>query len=145
MTESAPIPQVTVNERAMARLRSGHVWVYESDVVDDGAAQPGAMVHVAGPKSKLLRSALYSSSSQIRLRLLSREQLRSEADLLQLTRQRLAEAVAYRSQVVCDSNAYRLVFSEPDLLPGLIVDRYTDIFTAHVLPPPFHLPHPNQP
>ena len=133
MTESAPIPQVTVNERAMARLRSGHVWVYESDVVDDGAAQPGAMVHVAGPKSKLLRSALYSSSSQIRLRLLSREQLRSEADLLQLTRQRLAEAVAYRSQVVRDSNAYRLVFSEADLLPGLIVDRYSDIYTVQVL------------
>ncbi len=125
--------KVIVNERAAKRLRDGHVWVYASDVLNDGGAKPGAMVHVIGPKDKILGSAIYSSSSQIKLRLIGREALRSEEELLQLIRQRLADAVAYRSKVVQNSNACRLVFSEADRLPGLIVDRYDDVFTLQVL------------
>jgi len=125
--------KVIVNERAAKRLRDGHVWVYASDVLNDAGAKPGAMVHVIGPKDKMLGSAIYSSSSQIKLRLVGRDALRSEEELLQLVRQRLAEAVAYRSKVVQNSDARRLVFSEADRLPGLIVDRYNDVFTFQVL------------
>ena len=53
--------------------------------------------------------------------------------MLQLIRERLAEAVAYRRKVVQNSNACRFVFSEADRLPGLIVDRYNDVFTLQVL------------
>jgi 23S rRNA (cytosine1962-C5)-methyltransferase len=125
--------KVIVNERAAKRLRDGHVWVYASDVLNDGGAVPGAIVHVVGPKDKFLGSAIYSSSSQIKLRLLGREALRSEEELLQLVRQRLTEALDYRARVVQDSNACRLVFSEADRLPGLIVDRYNDVFIVQVL------------
>jgi len=90
-------------------------------------------VHAIGPKDKILGSAIYSSSSQIKLRLLGRDALRSEEELLQQVRQRLAEAVEYRSKVVQDSDACRLVFSEADRLPGLIIDRYNDVFTIQVL------------
>jgi len=128
-----PPRKVIVNERAAKRLRDGHAWVYASDVLNDAGAKPGAMVHVIGPKDKILGSAIYSSSSQIKLRLLGREALRTEEELLQLVRQRLAEAVAYREKVVQNSDACRLVFSEADRLPGLIVDRYNDIFTLQVL------------
>ena len=62
--------KIIVNERAAKRLRDGHVWVYASDVLNDAGAKPGAMVHVIGPKDKILGSAIYSSSSQIKLRLL---------------------------------------------------------------------------
>jgi 23S rRNA (cytosine1962-C5)-methyltransferase len=123
--------KIIVNERAAKRLRDGHVWVYASDVLNDAGANPGAMVHVIGPKDKILGSATYSSSSQIKLRMLGRDALRSEEELLQLVRQRLAEAVEYREKVVHD--ACRLVFSEADRLPGLIVDRYNDVFTLQVL------------
>jgi 23S rRNA (cytosine1962-C5)-methyltransferase len=125
--------KIVVNERAAKRLRDGHVWVYASDVLNDGGAVPGAIVHVVGPKDKFLGSAIYSSSSQIKLRLLGREALRSEEELLQLVRQRLTEALDYRARVVQDSNACRLVFSEADRLPGLIVDRYNDVFIVQVL------------
>lgn len=125
--------KVIVNERAAKRLREGHVWVYASDVLNDAGAQPGALVHVVGPKDKILGAAIYSSSSQIKLRLLSREALRSEEELLELVRRRLAEAVSYRTKVVQNSDACRLVFSEADRLPGLIVDRYNDVFTVQVL------------
>lgn len=127
------IPQVRINDRAAARLRGGHVWVYASDMVEEPAAEPGALVHVMGPKDKPLGSAIYSSASQIKLRLLSRELLASEEDLLRLVRQRLKEAVDYRGRWVRNSNAYRLVFSEADLLPGLIVDRYNDVHTLQIL------------
>jgi 23S rRNA (cytosine1962-C5)-methyltransferase len=125
--------KIVVNERAAKRLRDGHVWVYASDVLNDGGAVPGAIVHVVGPKDKFMGSAIYSSSSQIKLRLLGREALRSEEELLQLVRQRLTEALDYRARVVQDSNACRLVFSEADRLPGLIVDRYNDVFIVQVL------------
>jgi 23S rRNA (cytosine1962-C5)-methyltransferase len=125
--------KVIVNERAAKRLRQGHVWVYASDVLNDAGAQPGALVHVIGPKEKLLGSAIYSSSSQIKLRLLGREALGSEDELLHLVTQRLGEAISYRQKIVHDSDACRLVFSEADRLPGLIVDRYNDVFTVQVL------------
>jgi 23S rRNA (cytosine1962-C5)-methyltransferase len=134
MTErSSSIPKITVNARAAGRLRAGHVWVYESDVLSRQNAQPGALVHVADPKANLLGSALYSSSSQITLRLLAREALAGEEELLQLTARRLEEAVSYRRRIVHHSNACRLVFSEADRLPGLIVDRYNDLYTVQVL------------
>ena len=127
------LKKVTVNDRAAKRLREGHVWVYASDVVSDGGAAPGAIVHLVGPKDRVLGSAVYSSSSQIKLRLLGRELLTSEEELQQLMRQRLASAVAYRKALVHESNACRLVFSEADRLPGLIVDRYNDIYSFQVL------------
>src|ERR1051326_3958188 len=132
MANSSP-QKVIINERAAARLRSGHVWVYAADVLNDAGVQPGALVHVMGPKSKVLGSAIYSSSSQIRLRLLGRELLSSEDELVLMLRQRLAEAFNYRKKIVQDSDACRLVFSEADRVPGLIVDRYSDVYTFQVL------------
>ena len=125
--------KVIVNERAAKRLREGHVWIYASDVLNDTGVQPGALVHVVGPKEKILGSAIYSSSSQINLRLLGRETLGSEDELLHLLTRRLGEAISYRQKIVHDSDACRLVFSEADRLPGLIVDRYNDIVTLQVL------------
>jgi 23S rRNA (cytosine1962-C5)-methyltransferase len=127
------LPQITINSRAATRLRSGHLWVYESDVVNRDHARPGALVHVMDHKGKPLGSAIHSSSSQIVLRLLTRERLSSEEELLQLARQRLQDAVEYRHRIAHDTNAYRVVFSEADRLPGLIVDRYNDVYTLQVL------------
>ncbi|HEU4414433.1 MAG TPA: class I SAM-dependent rRNA methyltransferase [Candidatus Angelobacter sp.] len=126
-------PKVIINDRAAARLRGGHVWVYASDLLNEAGVQPGDLVHVVGPKNKLLGSAIYSSSSQIRLRLLGNEALQSEEELMDLLRRRMAEAIAYRKTIVRDSDACRLVFSEADRLPGLIVDRYNEIYTLQVL------------
>ncbi len=132
MAKESP-QKVIISERAAARLRGGHVWVYASDVVNDAGAEPGALVHVVGPKNKVLGTAIYSSSSQIRLRMLGRELLQSEEELLRLVRQRLAEAFDYRRRVVENPDAYRLAFSEADRLPGLVIDRYNDVYTFQIL------------
>lgn len=133
MRESSGIRKVVINDRAAARLRDGHVWVYASDVLNDGGAAAGALAHVVNAKGKLLGSAIHSSASQIKLRLMSRDAVGSEDELMTLLRQRLQDAVKYRQQIVRDTDAYRLVFSEGDGIPGLIIDRYNDVFTLQVL------------
>jgi 23S rRNA (cytosine1962-C5)-methyltransferase len=141
MAETSSIRKVIINDRAAARLRNAHLWVYASDVLNDGGAGAGALVHVVNAKGKLLGSAVHSSASQIKLRLVSREALTTENELLKLVRERLREAVNYRKQVVRDTDAYRVVFSEGDLLPGLIIDRYNDVLTFQVLTQAWDGPH----
>ncbi|HET9837000.1 MAG TPA: class I SAM-dependent rRNA methyltransferase [Candidatus Angelobacter sp.] len=141
---NSSLQKVIISERAAARLRDGHVWVYASDVVNDAGMQPGAMVHVFGPKNRVLGTAIYSSPSQIRLRLLGRELLHAEEELLRLLRQRLEQACEYRRRMVEDSDASRLVFSEADGLPGLIVDRYNDVLTFQILTQAWEWPERKQ-
>ncbi len=121
---------VTISRAGLLRLRGGHVWVYRSDVVSAEEIKPGSLVSVQDERGKFLGSALYSSSSQIAVRMLSREKV---DDLQALLRERIQAAVAYRKQVVSDTDAYRVIFSEADFLPGLIVDRYNNLLSMQIL------------
>jgi 23S rRNA (cytosine1962-C5)-methyltransferase len=121
-----------VNSRAAARIRHGHVWVYSSDLAKRDQLPPGSLVQVQDESGNYLGVALYSSSSQIALRMLAGERL-DPAGLIEFLRQRLLAAVDYRRRMVRDTDAYRVVFSEGDGLPGLIVDRYNDILVFQVL------------
>ncbi|MGA7218606.1 MAG: class I SAM-dependent rRNA methyltransferase [Candidatus Sulfotelmatobacter sp.] len=123
-------PTVKVSPRGAARLKAGHVWVYRSDIVPGENVPPGSVVTVADHRGQLLGTALYSSSSQIAIRLISREPV---ADFQSLLRQRIGEAITYRESIIRDTNACRLIFSEGDFLPGLIVDRYNDILSLQIL------------
>ena len=125
-------PTVTVNWRASARLRHGHVWVYHSDILKQDDLEPASLVTVLDEAGKFLGTALYSSSSQIAVRFLGIEKLKS-TDLLPELRRRVPAAIAYRKRVVEDSDAYRLIFSEADGLPGLVVDKYNGVLSLQVL------------
>src|SRR6267143_2716448 len=71
-TPSLPaLATVVVSDRGAARLKSGHVWVYRSDVLSAEGVPPGALVPVADRRGKRLGSALYSTASQIAIRLIS--------------------------------------------------------------------------
>jgi 23S rRNA (cytosine1962-C5)-methyltransferase len=121
---------VTISPRGASRLKSGHVWVYRSDIVSADGVPPGSLVSVVDHRGQSLGTALYSSSSQIAIRLISHETV---ADLPALLRRRLADAIAYREPIIQNTNAYRVIFSEADFLPGLIVDRYNDILSMQIL------------
>jgi 23S rRNA (cytosine1962-C5)-methyltransferase len=97
----------------------------------DGVAS-GSLVQVQEERGRNLGSALYSSSSQIAIRLLT-SKLIGESELLTLLRQRIDEAVAYRQKHVRDSDSCRVIFSEADLVPGVIVDKYNDVLVMQVL------------
>src|ERR1700757_4478010 len=118
-------PVVVVSRRGADRLRAGHVWVYRSDVVEAKDVLPGALVTVeeeggfrhkhlsatrANPtRARVLGSALYSTASEIAVRIISS---RPVSDLKQLVGDRIRAAVAYRGRFVESTNAYRVIFSE---------------------------------
>jgi 23S rRNA (cytosine1962-C5)-methyltransferase len=122
--------EVRVNRRAADRIRSGHPWIFSSDVLDRGNAAPGDAVKVIGPNGRTLGTAHYSSTSQITLRLLSE---RVEAIDRSFFMRRLGEAEAHRKSVVSGTEAYRVVHGEGDRLPALIVDRYRDWLVIQTL------------
>ena len=122
---------VAVSKRGAARLQDGHLWVYRSDILPTQAPS-GALVEVRDERGRRLGSAFYSSASQIAIRLLTTKSL-SEDALPQLLRERIAAAVDFRKQNTSNTDSYRVVFSEADLLPGLIVDRYNDVLAMQVL------------
>ena len=124
------LPIVKVSPRGATRLKTGHVWVYRSDIVSADSVPAGSVVRVSDHRGKLLGTALYSSSSQIAIRMLSPE---SVSDFPALLRQRIADAASYREPLVHNTEAYRVIFSEADFLPGLIVDRYGDILSLQIL------------
>jgi 23S rRNA (cytosine1962-C5)-methyltransferase len=121
---------VQISRRGATRLKEGHVWVYRSDIVSANDVAPGALVSVSDDRGKPLGTALYSSSSQIAIRMISPNPV---TDLAPLIRERIRQAIDYRERVVRDTDAYRVVFSEGDFLPGLIVDRYNDMLSLQIL------------
>jgi 23S rRNA (cytosine1962-C5)-methyltransferase len=123
-------PSVTLSARGATRLQARHPWVYRSDITGEKNLPPGAVVRVLDPRGKFLGTALYSSSSQIAIRMVSHT---SVPDLPALVAERIHAAIAYRKELVSNTDAYRIVFSEADFLPGLIVDRYNDVLTLQIL------------
>jgi 23S rRNA (cytosine1962-C5)-methyltransferase len=121
---------VKISPRGATRLKAGHVWVYRSDIVSAEGVLPGSLVRVTDHRGKPCGTALYSSSSQIAIRMISHDQV---TDFPVLLRQRIGEAIKYRDALVSDTEAYRVIFSEADFLPGLIVDRYADIVSLQIL------------
>jgi 23S rRNA (cytosine1962-C5)-methyltransferase len=125
---------VRVSWKAVERAAAGHPWLFASDVTDRGDAQPGDVVQVSDPKGRVIGVAHYSSTSQITLRLLERGNVELDAGFSSaFFRRRIEAAASFRRRVVRDSDAYRLVYSEADLIPGLIVDRYANYFVVQTL------------
>lgn len=122
--------EVRVNRKAAGRVASGHPWIFSSDLVNHDGAQPGQPVKVADQRGRPLGTAHYSSASQISLRILSRqvEEIGREFFL-----RRIQAAEQHRRAVVQDTDAYRVVHGEGDLLPALVIDRYGDYLVMQTL------------
>ena len=117
-----------VKKRGADRIRKGHLWIYRSDIVNVDA-EGGTVVSVHDERGNLIGQALYSDTSEIALRFLTQTDESIDRDWW---RRRIVEA-ANRRDVPPDTNAYRLVYSEGDLLPSLIVDRYDNILVLQTL------------
>lgn len=120
---------VVIGPRGVERLRSGHLWVYRSDV-RTAHAEAGSVVRLADERGNFQGRAFYSDKSQISVRLLTREDIPVDRAFFTA---RIRRAAAYRKLVVDDSDAWRLVYGEADLLPSVIVDRYGDYFVLQTL------------
>jgi 23S rRNA (cytosine1962-C5)-methyltransferase len=124
------MPSVTIIKGGIERILAGHPWIYRADIADVTDAEPGAVVRVVDRRKRFWGQALYSSKSQIALRLLTRESRPFDRAFLA---ERIAAAAAFREQIAEGAQAYRLVASEGDLLPSLIIDRYAQCFVVQTL------------
>jgi 23S rRNA (cytosine1962-C5)-methyltransferase len=115
------VPTAVVSRRGEARIQRGHPWIFRSDVERvEGDAPPGAVVRVAAPNGRPLGFALFSSRSEITLRVVHR----GEALPGDWLRQRLQAALDWRQAIAPGVSTLRLVHGEGDGLPSLVVDRY---------------------
>ena len=113
--------EAAINASGVRRLQNGHLWIYAADVTR-APDEDVPIVRVTDPGRKLLGYAFYSRSSQIRLRLLSRD---AESPGKDFFARRIVDAVSRRRpQGDPERSARRLVFGEADLLPSIVVDQY---------------------
>jgi 23S rRNA (cytosine1962-C5)-methyltransferase len=125
-----PSQTVIVSQHGVDRVLSGHVWIYRADVLDAREAGAGDIVRLQDRKRRFWGQALYSSKSQIAIRLLTREERPFDRAFLA---ERIAAAASFRQRLADGSQAYRLVSAEGDLLPSLIIDRYGPCFVIQTL------------
>ncbi len=125
-------PVAIISRRAADRLRAGHVWVYRSDIEHVVEMEAGLLA-VADHRGFPLGTALWSPSSQIALRLVTSDPHLPHPAWMALFEQRLRQAIQLRAGMLDEgTDACRLVFSEADQLPGLIVDRYGDLILFEI-------------
>lgn len=131
MARSTVAGAVVLRPGRERRILSGHLWVFEGEVADlRGNPRPGEFVDVLAHDGRFYGRGFYNPTSKIRVRILTfQDEPLDEA----FFGRRIREAVALRSRVVFGTTAYRVVYAEGDLLPGLIVDRYGDLLVVQTL------------
>lgn len=114
-----------------ARILHGHDWVFSGEVLKAfGDPVDGEVISLKDGRDKLLGSAIYNAKSQIVARRFSRRRQELDLDFFQ---RRIAQAIDYRTRRGIDPRLCRLVWSESDGMPGVIVDRYGDHFVLQTL------------
>src|SRR5215212_11001095 len=114
-----------------ARILHGHDWVFSGEVLKAfGNPADGDVISLKDGKDRLIGSAIYNSKSQIVARRFSRRKQDLDVDFFQ---RRIAQAIEYRKRRNIDLELCRLVWSESDGLPGVILDRYGDYYVLQTL------------
>src|SRR5438552_3543308 len=114
-----------------ARILHGHDWVFSGEVLKVfGNPADGDVISLKDGRDHLIGSAIYNSKSQIVARRFSRRRQDLDLDFFQ---RRIGQAVEYRKRRGVDPRLCRVVWSESDGLPGVIVDRYGDCAVLQTL------------
>src|ERR1043166_2103182 len=121
---------IRISNRGAKRIRRGHLWVYRSDIRDPGDTEAGAIVEVVDEAGNFIGQAFYSDASEIALRFLTTTKEQIGRDWWRL---RLRAAAARRATITPETNAYRLIYSEGDLLPSIIIDTYDGHYVLQTL------------
>jgi 23S rRNA (cytosine1962-C5)-methyltransferase len=133
------VERSTLNPNSMAgivvkprsRILHGHDWVFSSEVLKVfGKPADGDVISIRDGRDHLIGSAIYNSKSQIVARRFSRRKQDIDLDFFS---RRIAQAVEYRQRRNIDPRLCRLVWSESDGLPGVILDRYGDNLVLQTL------------
>lgn len=117
-----------LTNRGATRLRSGHPWIFRSDVAE-ASGEAGDVVRVLDRRGKFLGSAFYNPRSEITLRVVERTEKAIDEAWFEV---RIKKALEYRESLNIDADAYRVLHAEADGIPGLVVDRYGDYLVLQV-------------
>ncbi len=113
------------------RVVAGHLWVYQGNLARvEGSPAPGDVVDVRAAGGEFLGRGYYNPQSRIAIRLLTRS---GETIDDAFFAQRVRQARAWRQRFLPGATSFRLIYSEGDMLPGLIVDRYEDVLVVQFL------------
>jgi 23S rRNA (cytosine1962-C5)-methyltransferase len=114
-----------------SRVLSGHLWIFSNELASSPRGhEPGSIVEVYDSKEVFMGTGYINPNSLIAVRLLTRQRDEINADFF---RKRIADALSYRKRFLPESVSGRLVYSEGDFLPGLIVDRYAGCLVVQFL------------
>jgi 23S rRNA (cytosine1962-C5)-methyltransferase len=122
---------VKVNARARSRIKEGHPWIFRQEVLSgpnqDARDGGPALVEVVDERGRPLAIAMWANASPIALRIIDlREHSGPIPSLVEVAVPRIERAIARRTSLALDRDAFRVVHGESDDLPGLFVDRYAD-------------------
>ena len=119
---------VTIDQRASSRVAGGHPWVFANEIKGDlKAFQPGQAVSVQDGRGRAFGFGYINPRSLIAVRLLSTKEIAFDADFFA---EKLESADAFRKRFRPGVKSYRVCFGESDGVPGLVVDRFDDVFVV---------------
>src|SRR6202171_6861576 len=126
-----PLTMAGLVVKPRARILHGHDWVFSGEVLKTfGNPADGDVISLKDGKDHLIGSAIYNSKSQIIARRFSRRKQDLDFDFF---KRRIGQAAEYRERRKIDNQLCRVVWSESDGLPGVIIDRYGDRFVLQTL------------
>lgn len=132
MKQERNFPSVVITKKAENAARAGHPWVYAEEITERrGELRQGCITDVFSQKGAWLGAGFYSETSKIGVRILSDNA--NESFGPEFFERRVKYALEYRRAVMDDLGCCRLIFGEADGLPGLTVDKFSDILVAQVL------------
>lgn len=132
MKQERSFPSVVITRKAENAARAGHPWVYAEEITERrGELRQGCITDVFSQKGAWLGAGFYSETSKIGVRILSDNA--NESFGPEFFERRVKYALEYRRAVMEDLGCCRLIFGEADGLPGLTVDKFSDILVAQVL------------
>lgn len=124
------VSHLTLRRNQDRRVRGGHPWIFSNEVAEvTPEPADGGLVDVHDARGAFLGRAYYNRHSLIRARVLTRG--RDPIDTGFFVR-RLERAVRHRERVAPGLETLRLVHSEGDLLPGVVIDRYGDRLAVQI-------------
>lgn len=124
-------PFVKVKERCAERLRKGHLWVFDNEIKGAEGYQNGDIVDVVDGRGRFIGRGYINDRSRIAVRILTFHEEGIDGAFF---RRKIEGALRYRDELgISSREAFRVLFSEGDLLPGIIVDRYGDALAVQIL------------
>lgn len=123
------VDKIIIKKNSDMRIRFGHLWVFSNEIQELPKLNPGTVVEVMDASNRSYGYGFYNPNSLISVRLLKTKEIPDE----DLFVKRIEAAKQMRINVLGDIEMCRLVFGESDMLPGLIIDKYSEYFAVQIL------------